>query len=126
MLGAEHPDTLATENNLATFLSRQGKHAEAEEMLREVLAVEKRVLGTEHPDTLATANNLATSLFDQGKHAEAEEMLREVLAVQKRVLGADHPDTLAASEMLQKRSAEGSRACADASKRKIPTSSSGT
>ena len=92
-------------------------------MQREVLAVRKRVLGAEHPDTLTTASNLAASLSDQGKHAGAEEMLREVLAVRKRVLGAEHPDTLAAaSDMLQaatrKRAAEGSRACADASKRR--------
>ena len=56
---------------LASSLSGQGKHAEAEEMEREVLAVRKRVLGAEHPDTLTTASNLASSLSRQGKHAEA-------------------------------------------------------
>jgi hypothetical protein len=92
-------------------------------MLREVLAVKKRVLMAEHSGTMATANNLATSLSRQGKHAEAE-MDREVLAVRKRVLGAEHPDTLAdASDMLQatwkpERAAEGARACSDASKRR--------
>ena len=84
--------------------------------------MEKRVLGAEHPDTLAAARNLVSSLSRQGKHAEAEEMQRAVLAVRKRVLGAEHPDTLAAaSDMLQatrKRAAEGSCACADASKRR--------
>ena len=87
-----------------------------------LLAVRKRVLGAEHPATLSTANNLATCFYSQGKHAEAEEMQREVLAVRKRVLGAEHPATLAAaSDMLQatrKRAAEGSGACADASKRR--------
>ena len=56
-------------------------------MLREVLAVRKRVLGAEHPATLTTAHTLPTSLSRQGKHAEAEEMQRAVLAVRKRVLG---------------------------------------
>ena len=97
MLGADHPDTLTTANNLASSLSHQGKHAEAEEMQREVLAV----LGAKHPRTLTTAHNLASSLFSHGKHAEAEEMEREVLAVRKRVLGADHFDTLAAASDLQ-------------------------
>ena len=83
VLRAEHPGTLTTANNLASSLSRQGKHAEAEEMRREVLAVRKRVLGAEHPSTLQTAHNLASSLSHQGKHAEAEEVLREVLAVRK-------------------------------------------
>jgi len=54
-------------------------------MLREVLAVQKRVQGAEHPDTLTTANDLATSLSRQGKYAEAEEMLREVAADHHRI-----------------------------------------
>ena len=45
VLGPEHPDTLAAARNLVSSLSRQGKHAEAEEMQRAVLAVRKRVLG---------------------------------------------------------------------------------
>ena len=84
----EDPERLTAAGNLATSLDDQGKHAEAEGMGREVLAVRKRVLavrkrvlGAEHPDTLTIAYNLASSLFDQGKHAEAEEILREVLAV---------------------------------------------
>ncbi len=43
--GAEHPDTLTRASNLANSLADQGKHAEAEEMQREVLGVRKRVLG---------------------------------------------------------------------------------
>ena len=59
VLGAEHPDTLATEGNLAVSLRGQGKYAEAEALGREVLGVRKRVLGAEHPDTLRTESNLA-------------------------------------------------------------------
>ena len=88
VLGAEHPSTLTTAQNLAASLMRQGKHDEAVAMLREVLAVEKRVLGEENTYTLITADNLAACLLQQGKHDEAEKMQREVLAVKKRVLGA--------------------------------------
>jgi SAM-dependent methyltransferase len=52
----------------------QGKHAEAEQITREVLAVRKRVLGPEHPETLRSAGNLASSLCGQGKHVEAEQI----------------------------------------------------
>ena len=55
-------ERLDAAGNLAASLSDQGKHDEAETMLREVLAVQKRVLGAEHPSTLTTANNLAASL----------------------------------------------------------------
>jgi hypothetical protein len=37
VLGPDHPDTLATVNNLAGVLNDQGEHAEAEKMYRDVL-----------------------------------------------------------------------------------------
>jgi hypothetical protein len=78
----------------------QRKYAKAEQINREVLAVEKRVLGPEHPSTLTSAANLAASLMYQGKHAEAEQIHREVLAAGKLVLGSEHPETLASSANL--------------------------
>ncbi len=42
VLGPEHPDTLNTMGNLAASLSGQGKHAEAEQMQRELLNVQRR------------------------------------------------------------------------------------
>ena len=37
MLGREHPDTLASMNNLAIVLDRQGKYSETEQMHRQTL-----------------------------------------------------------------------------------------
>ncbi len=89
--GAEHPKTLNCASEIALCLVGQGKYAKAEQIYREVLAVEKRVLGPEHEDTLTSAANVAGSLSHQGKHAEAEQICREVLPVQRRVLGPEHP-----------------------------------
>ena len=100
VLGEEHPDTLASANNLAQSISQQGKHTDAERILREVLGVVRRVLGEEHPDTLLTAGNLAWSLSDQGEHADAERIQREVLGARRRILGEEHPDTLMSSGNL--------------------------
>ena len=72
-------ERLAAAHNMGISLSDQGKYAEAEEIHRHVLLLDKRVLGPRHPDTLTTACNLARSLWDQGKYAEAEEIEREVL-----------------------------------------------
>jgi hypothetical protein len=47
-------------SNLATSLHGQRKHAEAVQMLRELLDVRRRVLGPEHPSTLATVSDLAS------------------------------------------------------------------
>jgi hypothetical protein len=55
-------------------LSDQGKHEQAEEMLRQALGLSETVLGKEHPHTLTSMNNLAIVLRDQGKHEQAEEM----------------------------------------------------
>ena len=43
-------------------MDQQGKHAEADALYREVLAMQKRVLGDEHPDTLRTVRNLPNTL----------------------------------------------------------------
>ena len=96
----ENRERLEAMNNLAVSLNSEGKHAEAAEIQRAVLAVRTRVLGPEHPDKLTTANNLAICLSRQGKHAEAEEMLHEVLAARKRVLGTEHPSTLVTGNKL--------------------------
>ncbi len=72
----------------------RSKHAEAEQLQRELLDVRRRVLGPEHPATLTTMGNLASSLDGQGKHAEAVQMKRELLDVRRRVLGPEHPGTL--------------------------------
>ena len=91
-LGPEHPDTLASRNNLAEALREQGNHAGAEAEHRAVLDIRQRVLGAEHPDTLASRNNLASALYDQGKYAGAEAEHRAVLAIRQRVLGPEHPE----------------------------------
>ena len=84
----ESAERLAAADNLAHARKGQGRYAEAERIIRQVLGVRRRVLGEEHPETLTSANNLASSLAHQGKHAEAEEMLQAALAARRRVLGS--------------------------------------
>jgi tetratricopeptide (TPR) repeat protein len=92
-LGADHPDTAASYNNLAGALGAQGKHAEAEAMHRRALAIRHKALGSDHPETSQSYNNLAWTLRAQGKYAEAEAMHRRALAIRLKALGEDHPDT---------------------------------
>ena len=75
-LGADHPDTLMTVNNLANVLGRQGKHEEAMALYERVLAGQERALGADHPDTLRAVDNLAILLNDAGD-AAAAAALRE-------------------------------------------------
>jgi hypothetical protein len=71
LLGEEHPDALASMNDLANVLSRQGKYRQVEEMHRQALRLRETVLGVEHPHTLSSIDNLATVLWNQGKYEEA-------------------------------------------------------
>ena len=59
MLGEENPSILASMNNLALLLNKQGKYEEAEAMHRQKLGLSEKVLGKEHPNTLTSMNNLA-------------------------------------------------------------------
>ena len=71
VLGEEHPDTLASMNDLAVVLRHQGKYEDAEQMHRQTLDLMKKVLGADHPSTMASMYNLAIVLRQQGKYEEA-------------------------------------------------------
>ena len=62
MLGAEHPDTLVSVNNLAGLLESKGDYGAAEPLYRRAAEAAKRVLGAKHPHTLTFSENLARLL----------------------------------------------------------------
>jgi tetratricopeptide (TPR) repeat protein len=74
-------------------LYQRGRYAEAEPLLRQGLAIYRKVLGEQHPDTAQSFNNLAVNLQDQGRYIEAEPLFRQVLAIYRKVLGEQHPHT---------------------------------
>jgi tetratricopeptide (TPR) repeat protein len=100
MLGADHPDALASRNNLAVAYQQAGRTAEAAALFDQVLAGREQVLGADHPDTLTSRSNLAVAYSEAGRAAEAAALFEQVLAGRERVLGADHPDTLASRSNL--------------------------
>eukprot|EP00983_Pelagomonas_calceolata_P085265 1156520-Pelagomonas_calceolata.AAC.3 len=117
LLGPEHPDTLESKHFIALSLNFQGKHAEAEGKLRQVIELQQKVLGPEHFLTIRSMSNLAVTMGEQGRHAEAEGVQRQekytsvsphdvqisregkgyiaVLELMQKTLGYEHPDTLA-------------------------------
>jgi CHAT domain-containing protein len=70
-LGADHPQTAQSYNNLALTLGAQGKSGEAEAIHRRALAIDLKARGEGHPHTAASYTNLARSLDRQGKHDDA-------------------------------------------------------
>jgi tetratricopeptide (TPR) repeat protein len=91
-LGVAHPDYAASQHELARVLERQGKYAEAEGLLRQVLATNEQALGVAHPHYAASLSVLAQVLERQGRYTEAEELLRQSLATQEEALGAASPE----------------------------------
>ncbi|KAL6904431.1 hypothetical protein GGI43DRAFT_320078 [Trichoderma evansii] len=100
VLGAEHPHTLISMNNLAGVLYSQGKYSKAEAIYQKVLELWTKVLGAEHPNTLASMNNLAGVLYNQEKYDEAEAIYQKVLELWTKMLGAEHPNTLTSMNNL--------------------------
>ncbi|KAL7793636.1 hypothetical protein V8C37DRAFT_103220 [Trichoderma ceciliae] len=94
VLGGEHPDTLASMNNLASTYGDQGRWKEAEDLQMQVLEISKKVLGKEHLETLISMNNLASTYWNQGRWKEAEGLEIQVFDTRRRVLGEEHPATL--------------------------------
>ena len=59
VLGTDHPNTLASRNNLAMAYRAVGRTTEAISLYEQTLADCERVLGTNHPDTKIVRRSLA-------------------------------------------------------------------
>ena len=71
-LGADHPDTATSLNNLALLYDNMGRYSEAEPLYKRALTIAEAVLGSEHPTTVIFRNNY--------------EALRKKTGLQKRSL----------------------------------------
>ena len=90
-LGADHPDTATSLNNLATLYQYQGKYEQAEPLLQRALTIREKVLGADHSDTASSLNDLAGLYRDQGKYEQAEPLYQRALLIYEQAFGANHP-----------------------------------
>jgi len=99
----------------AWALEEKFRHAQAQPLREEILAITRKTLGEDHPDTADRLNFLAINLNAQGKHAEAEKSYRAALAIWLKALGENHPNTavayhnLASNQVDQAKYAEGEK-----------------
>jgi tetratricopeptide (TPR) repeat protein len=61
ILGAEHPDTLTSRDNLASAYEAAGRLGEATPLYERALTDRERILGADHPDTLTSRTTLAAA-----------------------------------------------------------------
>jgi eukaryotic-like serine/threonine-protein kinase len=76
---------------LGEALVMLGKYAEAETVIRELLAMQKKRLGQQHAAVAASLSNLARVLQKEGKPDEAEDTYREALTMRKQLLAGEGP-----------------------------------
>ena len=94
ILGADHPDTLRSRNNLALAHRAAGQLNDAIPIHEETLTARTRILGPNHPNALTSRNNLAFTYRAAGRVNEAIPLFEETLTARTRILGPNHPDTL--------------------------------
>ncbi|WP_344915074.1 tetratricopeptide repeat protein [Streptosporangium oxazolinicum] len=100
VLGEDHPETLASRNNLAYTYKLAGQLDKAVLLYEQTLTGFRRVLGEDHPSTLTSRSNLAGAYESAGQLDKAVPLYEQTLTDRRRVLGEDHPDTLTSRNNL--------------------------
>ena len=110
LLGADHPDTLNSRDNLADAYREAGRATEAIPLHEQTLAARQRLLGPDHPHTLTSRDNLALAYREAGRATEAIPLHEQTLGARDRALGPDHPHTLTSRDNLARAYREAGRA----------------
>jgi serine/threonine-protein kinase len=94
LFGPRHPESLRAQRDLAAVISSDDRPAEAELLLREILALTNGP-DDDSPFLADVSSKLAYTLFQQARYPEALSIYEPALSTQKRVLGEVHAVTLA-------------------------------
>jgi len=99
-LGADHPRTLITMNNLGTYYSGSNQTEKAIALHQEALPLMRTKMGADHPETLRTTGNLASCYWKLKQFDKSIPMFEDLVQRSEKRLGRDHPDTLMAAANL--------------------------
>jgi tetratricopeptide (TPR) repeat protein len=83
VLGADHPDTAQSYNNLANLYSAQGKNELAEPLYLRTLEIYQKTLPPDHPTIALILENYARQLREMNRNEEAttlEQQAKEIRA----------------------------------------------
>jgi tetratricopeptide (TPR) repeat protein/predicted Ser/Thr protein kinase len=93
---ADYPDLLNIETAYANTLAALHQSAAAEQLFRQVIDAQTRLVGPEHKHTLLTKLALIADLMDQHRQGEAADMALPVARSLDKLLGADNLYALSA------------------------------
>src|SRR5262249_22600237 len=82
-LGPNHPETLATQNELALAYWGDGQLGRVIPLIERALAAQKARLGPDHPDTIISQNDLAVAYLEDGRLDLAIPLLEQTLAAER-------------------------------------------
>lgn len=91
---SDHPELAQSTNALALLRRDEGDLAAAESLMREALAMRRRLGKRSELDTAFSLQNLADVLRRQRRFDEAQSCLGEALSICLRRWGDRHPDTV--------------------------------
>ena len=102
---ASHPKRALGLYRLALLRLRQGRPDEAEELLRQTLAIRRQVLASTHLEIAEPAFVLGKLLLETGRPQEAEPLLREAVEIRDAALDEVHPLRVQARKLWELASA---------------------
>lgn len=85
-----HPDFANRIANLGSFYRKKGKFEKAEPLLKEALAMRKRVYSDAHADVVYSLVDLADLYDSQEKYDKANSLYLEALEMNERLFPEDH------------------------------------
>jgi tetratricopeptide (TPR) repeat protein/CHAT domain-containing protein len=93
VLGPRHPDTAASLNELAVYLTTAGEYAKALPLQQQALEIRRTVLGPDHRDTATSMNDLADLYTEMAELAKALPLRQRALEIRRKALGPEDPKT---------------------------------
>jgi tetratricopeptide (TPR) repeat protein len=87
-----YPDYADALNDMGLLLRYAGDYNGSEQLLRESMAMKRRLLGDKHPEIAMSLHNLAEVLELKGDLEGANSAFQQALAMQRELLGNVHPD----------------------------------
>ncbi|NGP54533.1 toll/interleukin-1 receptor domain-containing protein [Thioalkalivibrio sp. XN8] len=85
-------ETASALNNLGIFVMLQGRLEEAQPILEEAVALDRRLGGAQHPELARALENLGNVHYRLGNIDRTLELLAEVIAIRREGLGDDNPE----------------------------------
>ena len=89
--GEEPPKYARRLYDIAILYQDMNRLPEAEQLYRDALTIQEKVLGPDHPEVAVSLNNLASTYYLEGHYQAAEPLFLRSLHIQEKVFGADHP-----------------------------------